>query len=48
MVSSCMFGAAQFLNILILTLLCVLLFNVVKFTKLPPVLQRAANSAYHP
>ena len=34
------------LNVLILTLLCVLLFNLVKLTELPPVWERAANSAY--
>ena len=37
----------QFLNVLILTLLCVLLFNLVKLNELPPVWERAANSAYH-
>ena len=42
-----MFGAVQFLNVLILTLLCVLLFNLVKLTELPLVWERAANSAYH-
>ena len=31
------FGAVQFLNVLILTLLCVLLFSLVKLTELPPV-----------
>ena len=41
-----MFGAVQFLNVLILTLLCVLLFNSVKVTELPPDWERAANSAY--
>ena len=41
------FGAVQFLKVLILTLLCVLLFNLVKLTELPPVWKRAANSAYH-
>ena len=40
-----MFGAVQFLNVLILTLLCVLLFNLVKVTELSPVWKRAANSA---
>ena len=40
-----MFGAVQFLNVLILTRLCVLLFNLVKLTELPPVWERAANSA---
>ena len=39
-----MFGAVQFLNVLILTLLCVLCFNLVKLTELPPVWERAANS----
>ena len=40
-------GAVQFLNVLILTLLCAILFNLVKLTELPPVWERAANSAYH-
>ena len=40
-----MFGAVQFLNDLILALLCVLLFNLVKLTELPRVRERAANSA---
>ena len=35
------------LNVLILTILCVQLFNSVKVTELPPVWVRAANSAYH-
>ena len=42
-----MFGVAQFINVLILTPLCVLLFNLVTVTQLPPVSERAANSAYH-
>ena len=42
-----MFSATQFLNVLILTLLCVLLFNLVQLTELPPEWERAANSAYH-
>ena len=42
-----MFGAVQFLNVLILTFLCILFFNLVKLTELPPVWERAANSAYH-
>ena len=42
-----MFGAVQVLNVLILTLLCVLLFNLVKLTELPPVLEKAASSTYH-
>ena len=42
-----MFGAVKFLNVLILTLLCVQLFILVKLIKLPPVWKRAANSAYH-
>ena len=42
-----MFGAVQFLNVLILTLLCVQLFNSVKETELSPVAERAANSATH-
>ena len=43
-----MFGAVHFfLNVLILTLLCVLLFELVKLTELPPVWERTANSAYH-
>ena len=41
------FGDVHFLNALILTLLCALLFNLVKLTELPPVWVRAANSAYH-
>ena len=41
------FGAVQFLNVLMLTLLCVLLFNLVKLTELPIVSERASNSAYH-
>ena len=41
------FGAVQFLNVLILTLLYVLLLNSVKVTELSPVWERAANSAYH-
>ena len=44
---SFMFGAVQFLNVLILTLLCVLLVNSVKLTELPPIWERAASSAYH-
>ena len=47
LVSFFMFSAVQFINILILTLLCVLLFNSVKVTELPPVWERAANLAYH-
>ena len=42
-----MFGAFQFLNVLILTLLCVQLFNLVKLTEFPSVWERAAYSAYH-
>ena len=42
-----MFGAVQFLNVLILTLLCDLLDNLVKLTELPPVWERTVNSAYH-
>ena len=42
-----MFGAVQLFNVLILTLQCVLLFNLVKLTELPPVCERAANSANH-
>ena len=42
-----MFGAVQFLNVLILTILCFLLFSLVNLTELPPVWERAANSAYH-
>ena len=34
-------------NALILTLRCVLLFNLVKLTELPSVWESAANSAYH-
>ena len=42
-----MFGADPFLNGLVLTRLCVLLYNLVKLTELPLVWERAANSAYH-
>ena len=35
------------LTVLILTLLCVLLSNLVKLTELPLVEERAAHSAYH-
>ena len=42
-----MFSAVQFVNVLILILLCVLLFNSAKVTELPPVWEKAANSAYH-
>ena len=41
-----MLSAVQFLNVLFLSLLCVLLFNLVKLTELSPVWKRAANSAY--
>ena len=41
-----MFSAVQFLNVLILTLLCNILFNLVKLTELPSVWERAAYSAY--
>ena len=40
-----MFGAVQFLNVLILTFLSVTLFHLVKVTELPPVWERAANLA---
>ena len=39
--------AVQFLNVLILTLLNVRLFNLVKVTELPSVWERATNSTYH-
>ena len=39
-----MFGAVQFLNLLILTLLCVRFFGSVK---MPTVWERAADSAGH-
>ena len=42
-----MIGAVQFLNVLFLRLLWVPLFNSVKVAELPPVWERAANSAYH-
>ena len=42
-----MFGAVQFLNVFVLTLLCAQLFNSVKVTELQPIWERAANSAYH-
>ena len=42
-----MFRAVQFSNVLISKLLCVLLFNLVKLTELPPVWERAANSVYY-
>ena len=46
--SVCMFSAVQFLSVFILTLLCVSnSFISVMVTVLPPVLERAANSAYH-
>ena len=38
-----MFSAVQFLNPLILTLLCVQLCNLVKITDLPTVWERAAK-----
>ena len=34
-------------NVLLLTRLCVQLFNSVKVTEFVPVWERAANSAYH-
>ena len=37
-----MFGSVQCLTVLILSLLCVLLFNLVKLTELPPAWERAA------
>ena len=42
-----MFGAVQFLNVLILTFLYVLLFNLVKLTEVPPLWEKTANSAYN-
>ena len=42
-----MFGAVQFLNVFILTLLCVQFIYSTQVTELPPVWERAANSAYH-
>ena len=42
-----MFGADQFLNVLILTLLCVRFVWFVKMTELPPVRERATDSACH-
>ena len=43
-----MFGAVRFLlNVLILQFCVSNLFNSVKITELPPVWERAANSAYH-
>ena len=39
--------AVQFLNVLILTLLNVRLFNLVEVTELPPVWERTTNSTYH-
>ena len=36
-----MFGAVKFLNVLIFTLLCVLLFNLMKLTLWPLVWERA-------
>ena len=41
-----MFAAVQILNVLILTLLYVQFFNSVKVTELPPIWERAADSAY--
>ena len=40
-----MFGDVQFLNVLMLALLCVLLFNLVKLIELLSVWERAATSA---
>ena len=40
-------GAVQYLNVFILTLLCVQLFHSEKVTEFPPVWEKAANSAYH-
>ena len=37
----------SFLNVLFLTLLCVLLFNLVKVAGMPLLWKRAASSAYH-
>ena len=45
--SVCLFGVVQFLNVLILTLLCVQFIYSAMVTGLPPVWERAANSAYH-
>ena len=42
-----MFGAVQFLNVLILTLLCVRFVWFSKMAELPPVRERAADSACH-
>ena len=42
-----LFGVVQVLGVLILTLLCILLFDSVKVTELPPVWEGAAGSAYH-
>ena len=43
-----MFGAVQFLNVFILTLVCMSnSFNEAKVTELPPVWERTAKSAYH-
>ena len=41
-----MFGAVQFLDVLILTLLRVQYLSLVKVTELPPVMERAADSSY--
>ena len=47
--SVCMFGAAQFFNVFILTLLCVkFMYGIsAKVIELPSVWERAAYSAYH-
>ena len=42
-----MFVAIQFLNVLILTLLCVQLFKSVKVSDLPPVWKRGSYLAFH-
>ena len=41
-----MFGAIQFLNVLLIKLLCVPIFYSVKVAELPPIWERAAKSAY--
>ena len=42
-----MFGAVYVLNVSISTLMCVLLFNLVKLSEMPPVWEKAATSDYH-
>ena len=45
--SVCLFGAVKFLNVLFSLFFVSNLFNSAMVTELPPVWERAANSAYH-